>query len=106
MALSRRYTPEIAPGEVCNIGMDFSFVIPPGVGISSGSVTLFTNTAAPAQSSDMTFGTVTARGRVLYAQITALAAALGKDYQLRWVATDSQGNVWPRTGLLLCAQTS
>lgn len=106
MSLSRRYTPEIAPGEVCNIGMDFSFVIPPGVGITIGQVTAFTNVAAPQPTPDMTFGPVTIRGRVLYARITVLAAAAGKDYQLRWVATDSQGNVWPRTGLLLCAQTS
>lgn len=106
MSLSRRYTPEIPPGEASNIGMDFSFVIPPGVGISSGSVSLWTNTAAPAASTDMTLGAVTVRGRVLYARINALDQALGKDYQLRWVAIDSQGNVWPRTGLLLCALTS
>ena len=30
----------------------------------------------------------------------------GKDYQLRWSATDTSGNVFPRTALLLCAQTS
>ena len=106
MALSRRYTPEIAPSESCNIGMDFSFVIPPGVAISAGALAIFTNTANPAFSSDLTIGTVTVRGRTLYAPITATPAALGKDYQLRWQATDNQGNVWPRTALLLCAQTS
>lgn len=106
MPLTRRYTPEIPPGEQSLIGMDFSYVIPPGVGIASGSVSLFTNTVAPAASADMTFGPVTVRGRVLYAPITVLDAALGNDYQLRWKAVDSQGNIWPRTGLLLCAQTS
>lgn len=106
MPLTRRYTPEIPPGEQSLIGMDFSYVIPPGVGITSGTVALFTNVATPAASTDMTLGAVTVRGRTLYAQITALAAALGNDYQVRWQATDSQGNIWPRTGLLLCAQTS
>ena len=106
MPLSRRYTPEIVPGESCQIGMDFSFVIPPGVGINNGSVTIFTNTASPAISSDLTMGEVTITGRTLYAPITATAAALGKDYQLRWIAYDSQGNIWPRTALLLCAQSS
>lgn len=106
MPLSRRYTPEIVPGEACNIGLDYSFVIPPGVGISSGTVSLFTNTVAPAPSTDMTLGPVTVQGRTVYAHISALDAALGKDYQLRWNAIDTQGNVWPRTCLLLCAQTS
>ena len=106
MPLSRRYTPEIAPYESCQIGMDFSFVIPPGVAISSGTVGCFTNTANPIMSSDLSLGAVTVRGRTLYAPITATGAALGKDYQLRWSATDSQGNIWPRTALLLCAYTS
>ena len=106
MPLSRRYTPEIVPGESCQIGMDFSFVVPPGVGIASGTLAIFTNVASPAASTDLTVGPVTVRGRTVYAPITALAAALGKDYQLRWSATDSQGNVWPRTALLLCAQSS
>ena len=106
MPLSRRYTPEIVPGESCQIGLDYSFVIPPGVGITAGTLAIFTNTATPAASNDLTIGTVTVRGRTLYAPINATAAALGKDYQLRWQATDSQGNVWPRTALLLCAQTS
>ena len=106
MPLSRRYTPEIVPGESCQIGMDFSFVIPPGVAIESGTLAIFTNTASPTASSDLTIGKVTVSGRTLYAPITATDAALGNDYQLRWQATDSQENVWPRTALLLCAQSS
>ena len=106
MPLSRRYSPEIVPGESCQIGMDFSFVVPPGVGLESGTLVVFTNTATPAASSDLTIGAVTVSGRTLYAPITATDAALGKDYQLRWSATDSYGNVWPRTALLLCAQSS
>jgi len=43
-------------------------------------------------------------GRSLLAFITGGVA--GQDYQLRWVAQDSRGNLWQRTGLLLCARTS
>ena len=33
MPLSRRYTPEWSPGDTGLIGMDFSYILPPGVGI-------------------------------------------------------------------------
>jgi hypothetical protein len=104
MPLSRRYSPEWAPGEQASIGIDFSFVIPPGVGISSGALAIFTNSAAPVSSSDFTIGPVTVQGRVIYASLSGGVA--GTDYQLRWSAADTSGNVWPRTALLLCALTS
>ena len=104
MPLSRRYTPEFAPNESSIVGMDFSYVVPPGVGLESGTLSIFTNVAAPQASTDFTVGDVTVRGRVLYASLTG--GVDGTDYQLRWQATDSSGNVWPRTALLLCAQTS
>ena len=104
MPLSRRYTPEFCPGEQSIVGMSFEFVIPPGVGISDGALAVFTNVANPAASSDFTVGEVTVRGRVLYASLSG--GHDGTDYQLRWTATDTSGNVWPRTALLLCAQTS
>jgi hypothetical protein len=104
MPLSRRYTPEFCPGESCLIGLDFSSVIPPGVGIASGTLAVFTNVATPVASSDFDVGEVTVLGRVLYAPISG--GVDGTDYQLRWSATDSAGNIWPRTALLLCAQTS
>jgi hypothetical protein len=104
MPLSRRYSPEFCPGESCLIGMDFSYVIPPGVGIQTGTLSVFTNVATPVASTDFTVGQVTVRGRVLYASLSG--GVDGKDYQLRWSATDTSGNVFPRTGLLLCAQTS
>jgi hypothetical protein len=105
MPLSRRYTPEHPPGEQCNFGMDFSFVIPPGVGISSGGVHLYTNTVPPvAADTDWVIGAVSVRGRAVYASLTG--GVEGKDYQVRWSATDSDGNIWPRTALVLCAQTS
>lgn len=104
MPLSRRYTPEHPPGESCLFGLDYSYVIPPGVGISSGEVTIWTNTVPPAQSSDWTIGPVNVRGRAIYATLSG--GVEGKDYQIRFVAHDSDGNVWPRTTLCLCAQTS
>jgi len=104
MPLSRRYSPEFAPGESCLIGMDFSYVIPAGIGIQSGALAIFTNVASPLASTDFTVGQVTIRGRVLYAALSG--GVDGKDYQLRWSATDTSGNVFPRTALLLCAQTS
>lgn len=104
MPLSRRYAPEFGPGESSIVGLDFSYVIPPGVGISSGTLDVFTNVAAPVASQDFTVGEVTVRGRVLYASLSG--GVDGTDYQLRWSATDTSGNVWPRTALLLCALTS
>lgn len=105
MPLSRRYTPEHPPGEECNFGLDFSFVIPPGVGLVSGSLAILTNTAAPTDASaDWTIGPVTVDGRALYAMLTGGVA--GTDYQLKFTAVDTAGKTWPRTALVLCAETS
>jgi hypothetical protein len=104
MALSRRYQPEHPPEEICSYGMDYSYVIPPGVGIVSGTLSIWTNTVPPVESTDWLIGTVTVIGRTLYAPLTG--GVEGTDYQLRWVATDTEGNQWPRTALQLCAQTS
>lgn len=105
MPISRRYTPELAPGESCSFGMDFSFIVPPGVGLTGGTLAIFSNEAFPqAADSDFTIGPVGVRGRAIYA--TLAGGVEGKDYQLRWKATDTQGNVWPRTALVLCAHTS
>ena len=104
MPLSRRYQPEKSPEESCNFGMDYSFVIPVGVGISSGALNIFTNTASPAADSDFTVGPVTVRGRSIYAMVSG--GVSGKDYQFRWTAVDTLGNTWARTALVLCAETS
>ena len=105
MPLSRRFTPEHPPGESCKFGVDFSFIIPPGVGLSSGTLAILTNTAAPADASaDWTIGPVMMRGRALYAMLTGGVA--GTDYQLKFTAFDTAGNKWPRTALVLCAETS
>ena len=104
MPLSRRYTPEFVPGENCMIGLDYSRIIPPGVGIASAQLSIVTNTAVPQPSADFTIGAVTIRGRTVYAQLSG--GVEGRDYQLRWLVGDTAGNVWPRTCLMLCAQTS
>jgi hypothetical protein len=103
--LSRRYEPEFSPGESCLIGLDMSPILAPGVGIASGNLAVFTNTAVPAPAdSDFTIGPVAIEGRVLYATISG--GKSGIDYQIRWTCTDSDGNVFPRTVLMLCAPTS
>jgi hypothetical protein len=105
MPLSRRYTPEFPPGESSVIGYDFSFVIPPGVGIERGVLTILTNSATPQPAdADFTIGPIQVRGRAIYCTLTG--GVLGADYQLHWTAFDTLGNEWPRTGLLLCAYTS
>ena len=105
MPLSRRYQPEHPPGESCNFGIDYSFVIPPGVGISSGSLAILTNATVPADASaDWTIGPVTVVGRMLYATLSG--GVSGMDYQLVWTANATDGSAWPRTTLVLCSSTS
>lgn len=105
MPISRRYSPEHPPGESCSFGLDLSFVIPVGVGIESGTLQIFTNTADPAAAdSDWTKGPVSVRGRAIYANLTG--GVSGTDYQFRWGALDTAGNQWVRTALVLCAETS
>ncbi|HEY4808583.1 MAG TPA: hypothetical protein VIH81_12690 [Roseiarcus sp.] len=105
MPLSRRYNPEHPPGESCSFGLDLSFIIPNGVSIESGTLAILTNTATPTDaSSDWTIGPVSVRGRAIYANLSGGVA--GTDYQLKWTALDTAGNTWPRTTLVLCADTS
>jgi hypothetical protein len=103
--LSRRYRPEHPPGESCSFGLDYSFIIPVGVGVETGTLAIFTNTASPAPAdADFTVGPVYVRGRAIWANLTG--GVPGVDYQLEWTAVDTAGNVWPRTCLILCAKTS
>lgn len=105
MPLSRRYTPEHPPGESALFGLDYSFILPPGIGVASGTVSIFTNNAVPQDvSASWTIGPVQVQGRSIYARL--VGGVEGTDYQIRWVATDTDGNIWPRTTLCLCAQTS
>jgi hypothetical protein len=105
MPLSRRYTPEKPPGEQCRFGMDFSFIIPPGVGITEGDLQIYTNDVEPVEASaDWIVGDVEVRDRTVYCMLGG--GVDGQDYQLRWSATDTQGNIWPRTAMILVAETS
>jgi hypothetical protein len=105
MSLSRRYHPEHPSGETCPFGLDFSAVIPPGVGIVSGTLQIYTNTQPPVlNTTDWTIGPVTVQDRTLYATLSG--GISGTDYQFRWAATDTDGNVWPRFALILCGPTS
>jgi hypothetical protein len=105
MPLSRRYTPSWAPSDASNIGMDFSYVVPPGVGIVLGQLSIWTNTATPISVDvDFVVGPIQVFGRTIYTFLEG--GAEGRDYQLRWVAIDTDGNRWQRTALMLCAQTS
>lgn len=105
MPLSRRYQPSFAPDEASIIGMDFSYVIPPGVGIQDGLLSFWTNTANPVDATaDFTIGPIQIFGRTVYASITG--GFDGRDYQVRWLVVDTDANLWRRTALMLCAQTS
>ena len=104
MPISRRYSPEWASGDSSLIGMDFSAMIPPGVCLTSGALAIATNTQPPVASTDFTIGTPAVSGRTTYAEITGGVA--GTDYQLTWTVNDTDGNIFSRTALMLCAPTS
>jgi hypothetical protein len=85
--------------------MDFSPILAPGAGVSRGTLEIFTNTASPVPADqDWQVGEVVVYGRALYAVLGG--GSPGIDYQLQWTAYDTDGNQWPRTGLVLCAPTS
>jgi len=94
--------------------MDFSQVIPPGVGIASASLAILTNNSALADASadwsgpsdphDPGFFDASIEGRAVYCQMTGGVA--GKDYRFVWTVVDTDGNEMARTALLLCSPTS
>ena len=104
MPLTRRYTPEHSPGESCLYGMDFSYVIPPGVGITSATIDVGTDQTPGPDWAPLTAGPTEIRGRTVYARLTGGHDTT--DYWLKFTATDTDGNIWPRTGMILCARTS
>jgi hypothetical protein len=101
--LTRRYVPSIAPGETAVFGIDYSAVIPLGIDIASGTLEIL---RLGGIADDVTAGPVSWRDRALYATVSAVAGADGFDYQLLWTAIDTDGNIWPRTALLLCSRTA
>jgi hypothetical protein len=105
--LTRRYWPALAPGEIAVFGIDFSNVIPFGIGIASGTLFIVQNiVGATGPAIDVTAGAVSVQDRALYATVSADAGASGTDYVLTWTATATDGKVYPRTALVLCAPTS
>jgi hypothetical protein len=91
-------------GETVTIGLDMSAVLPPGIGLTTASISTATNTTPPVASTDFTFGPVSMRGRQAWCTISGGVA--DTDYQLTWILTDTASNVWPRTVLLKCANTA
>lgn len=105
VAVTGRYQPSHPPEEVCDFGMDFSFIVPYGVGITSGTLSIYSNLANPvAADSDWIKGAVQVRGRAITSWLSGGHG--GTDYKFVWTAVDSIGNNWTRTALVLCADTS
>lgn len=105
--LTSRFVPAHPPGESATFSFNFDPVVPPGVGVDWGTLDIMTNAVPPVDaSSDWVIGEngVVARGRALYVRLQGGVA--GTDYQLTFTAHDTEGNIWPRTGLCLCSQTS
>lgn len=103
-ALARRYEPSHPPGEVCLFGMDFSFLLPMGVGIGFAQLNIFNNTfLSPDVSADWVIGPVTVSGRRVWTLLQGGVA--GSDYELRFSITTTDGDIFPRSGLVLCSQT-
>ena len=103
MALGNRHFPPKSPEDATLFGLDWSAILPPGVGIASASLTIVTNTNPVQQQSDTTQGDVIIARRRTWATIGG--GDEGTDYQFRWQITDTTGNVWQRTTLCLCAET-
>lgn len=104
MSINNRYYPPQPVGQSIVYGMDFSNILPPGVTLAQGTVGIQYNTVPPTTALDLTATDLPIQGRRLYATISGGTA--GRDYRLTWQGTDSLGNTWFRTVLLLCAATS
>jgi hypothetical protein len=102
--LSRRYAPSWSPGASNPVGLNMGQVIPRGAIIASATLAIYTNAAVPVASTDFVIGAMNIEDRAVYVNLSG--GVLGRDYQLRWTVTDTQGNIWPRTALLLCSLTS
>lgn len=104
MALSQRYKPSHPAGSSVTYGVDFSFILPPGVGVTMPAVQIQTNTVPPGLASGISTSGGGYAGRRLWIVITG--GVSGTDYIVTWSFSDTQGNAWVRSFLLLCAPTS
>ena len=100
----RRYGVPKPVAEDAEFWFDFSRIIPKGVGIASATVVITTNTVPPLPATGLVAGPVQIDDRAVYATFTG--GQDGIDHQVTWTATDTQGNIWPRTVLLLSANTT
>lgn len=104
MALARRYQPSHPAGQSCLYAVDFSAILPPGVGLTAPGVVLQTNTNPPGIASGITATGGGFVGRVIW--ITISGGIAGTDYLITWTVSDTVGNTWIISALLLCAPTS
>jgi len=106
LGLQNRYLPSHPAGSTATFALDFSNILPPGVGIQSGALAIQKNTVPPSAIApgEWTLTNITVEGRRIYA--TLFGGLAGTDYRLNWGAVDTVGGNWLRTVLLLCAQTS
>lgn len=104
MAVSQRYKPSHPAGQSAVYAVDFSNILPPGVGLSQPGVIIQTNTTPPGIATGITSSGGGFRGRMAW--ITIAGGVAGTDYLIQWTLIDSQNNTWIVTVLLMCAATS
>jgi hypothetical protein len=104
MSIATRYLPPKPQGESSVFIADFANLIPNGAAIQSASILIQTNQSIPQAQDSWTTGPISHAGRRCWA--TLGGGTDGTDYQIQWTVTDTVGNTWPRTFLVLCAETS
>lgn len=104
MAVSQRYKPSHPAGQSAVYAVDFSNMLPPGVGLSQPGVIIQTNTVPPGLATGITVTGGGFRGRLVW--ITITGGTSGQDYLITWTVGDTSSNTWVITALLLCAATS
>lgn len=106
MAVAQRYKPSHPAGQSAVYAVDFSNILPPGVGLSQPAVQIQTNTVPPGLASGITTGSGGFQGRMVWITITGGTA--GQDYIITWTVSDTSAapNTWVISVLLLCAATS
>lgn len=104
MAVSQRYQPSHAPDQSAVYAVDFSNMLPPGVGLSQPGVQIQTNTTPPGVALGITTSGGGFKGRQVW--ITISGGVAGTDYVITWTVSDTQQNSWVISVLLLCARTS
>ena len=110
MPLTRRYQPTHPEGDTVLIGIDFATVLAPGAALRDPDLAFWINwpgDVVPADADweiDPLVGVQVAGRRRLLTRISG--GVSGIDYQLRWSASDTLGNFWTRTALLLVGDTA